>query len=61
MTFYDDGVPMATYVTATQIAASVFPDAVLMNPTFNIKTDASTLMQLNVHTWGCYQMHQDQN
>ncbi len=61
ITFFIDGIPQSTYVTSALIAASGsvagdFPDAVMMNPTFVVKTDASTICKLILHNWGCYQL-----
>lgn len=61
ITFFVDGIPKSTYVTADLIAASGstagdFPDAVMMNPTFVVKTDSSNVCKLVLHNWGCYQL-----
>lgn len=53
---YYGGVEQSTYVTAALIAASTFPDAVLMTSTFCVKVATEgTAQSLIIPTWGCYQ------
>lgn len=52
---YYGGVEESTYVTSALIAASTFPDAVLMLPTFCVKIAAGVSQSLIIPTWGCYQ------
>lgn len=54
---YTDGIPESTFVTADNIAAATFPDAIKMAPTFALKNKVVTTQQtLAIPFWGCYQL-----
>lgn len=56
ITFFVNGIPKLTYVTAANIAAATFPDAVMMQPTFIAKTNTTVATKLTLHNWGCFQL-----
>lgn len=54
--FFLDGAEQSTYVTATQIAAATFPDAVYMHLLASVKNQTTTASSVDMGFWGYAQV-----
>lgn len=55
ITVYVNGVPQATRVTATDIAAATFPDGEELTMTASFQNDSTTSNTITLDWWYCYQ------
>jgi len=55
ITAFVDNVESSTYITATNIAAALFPDGEYMGLAAAVKTDATTVASLDIDWWAVYQ------
>jgi len=56
ITYYIDGVEQSTYVTGTQIAAAVFPDAEALTPLIAVKGSDAADKTITMDWWRCVQL-----